>query len=405
MGDLVSIYNKESEKGGNYKTEDELAEAINLQSTKVKWDDKSVKHILRGTRYSFDSNKIRCTFYRPFFKQWLYYDANFYARHYQLPKLFPTSESENLLICVSGVGVNKPFSCIITDTLPDYELIGKSQCFPLYWYEKKKQRQATLFDSAEEGDYVRHSGVSDWMLAQVRERFGSSRAIDREVIFYYVYGLLHGEDYRSRFADDLRKSLPRIPITPDVRDFFAFSKAGEELARLHLGYEKNINRPSNPAQGQTECLSLQSQRTNAACGVRIVGDRDIFFADYTAETYEYFAVTKMQFAKVRNSEGKLTADKSRILYNSNIMVENIPLSVYDYAVNGKPAVEWIMERCQVNTDKASQLKNDPNAWALEHSQPRYILDLLLSVIELSYHSRDIITSLPHIAFSEKAQED
>lgn len=404
MGRFISVYNKETEKCAHCKTEDEVSAVVNTDPAKIKWDKKLYAHALKGIKHSFNRNNIRQAYYRPFFKQWLYYDKDFNWSQYQLPKLFPTSESENLLICVSGVG-SKNFSCLITDCIPDLQFMFNGQCFPLYWYEKKKQRQATLFDSAEEGDYVRHSGVSDWMLAQVRERFGSSRAIDREVIFYYVYGLLHGEDYRSRFADDLRKSLPRIPITPDVRDFFAFSKAGEELARLHLGYEKNINRPSNPAQGQTECLSLQSQRTNAACGVRIVGDRDIFFADYTAETYEYFAVTKMQFAKVRNSEGKLTADKSRILYNSNIMVENIPLSVYDYAVNGKPAVEWIMERCQVNTDKASQLKNDPNAWALEHSQPRYILDLLLSVIELSYHSRDIITSLPHIAFSEKAQED
>lgn len=155
--------------------------------------------------------------------------------------MFPDTTSKNFLICVSGIGVSKDFTCIISDTLPDLELIGKSQCFPLYRYEENKNQEGTLFDDTETNRYIRRDGITDWILKEVRNRFGGSRAISKEHIFYYVYGLLHSKQYRERFADDLKKSLPRIPIVDNVQDFMAFYKAGKELADLHLNYEQDIN--------------------------------------------------------------------------------------------------------------------------------------------------------------------
>ena len=116
----------------------------------------------------------------------------------------------------------------------------------------------------------------------------------------------------------------------------------------------------------------------------------------TDETYQYFAVEKMRFAKVRDENGKLVADKTRIIYNSHITIENIPLKAYKYIVNGKSAIDWIMERYAVTIDKASQIKNDPNDWSREHKQPRYVLDLLLSVIVLSNRTVDITNTLPKL---------
>lgn len=130
------------------------------------------------------------------------------------------------------------------------------------------------------------------------------------------------------------------------------------------------------------------------CKVKVIGDIDIWQNEWTDETYQYFAVDKIKFAKVRDKNGKLVADKTRIIYNSHITIENIPLKAYEYIVNGKSAIEWIMERYAVTIDKASQIKNDPNDWSREHKQPRYILDLLLSIITLSCKTMDIVKTLP-----------
>lgn len=142
-------------------------------------------------------------------------------------------------------------------------------------------------------------------------------------------------------------------------------------------------------------MSAQAQST---LGVIVTGDIDIWQNEWTEETYQYFAVEKMRFAKVRDENGKLIADKTRIIYNSHITIENIPLKAYEYIVNGKSAIEWIIERYAVTIDKASQIKNDPNAWSREYEQPRYILDLLLSVIMLSCQTVDIVNTLPKLNF-------
>lgn len=287
----------------------------------------------------------------------------------------PCREAENIVICVSGTGVNKDFSCLITDTLPDLEYVGKSQCFPLYWYEKKDVVQRSLFDDGSGAeDYVRHDGISDWILNEVRKRFGNSKAVTKEHIFYYVYGVLHSPQWRERFAADLRKSLPRIPVVDNVEDFMAFYKAGKALAGLHLNYE---------------------QVPPCACVVTKMLKRE---AEEGGPAYTRYHVDKMTFPKVRDESGKLVPDKSRIVYNESITIENIPAKAYEYVVNGKSAIEWVMERYAVSQDSKSLIINDPNEWGREHKNPSYIYDLLLSVINLSVRTVDIVNSLPGLKF-------
>lgn len=312
--------------------------------------------------------------------------------------MFPDTTSKNFLICVSGIGVSKDFTCIISDTLPDLELIGKSQCFPLYRYEENKNQEGTLFDDTETNRYIRRDGITDWILKEVRNRFGGSRAISKEHIFYYVYGLLHSKQYRERFADDLKKSLPRIPIVDNVQDFMAFYKAGKELADLHLNYEQDINVQATGHDGDYIFFAEMPMLAHRFFGVKVIGDIDIWQSEWTDDTYQHFAVEKMKFAKVRDENGKLISDKTRIIYNGHITIKNIPLKAYEYIVNGKSAIDWIMERYAVTIDKASQIKNDPNDWSREHEQPRYILDLLLSVIMLSCQTVDIVNTLPILRF-------
>jgi predicted helicase len=323
-----------------------------------------IPKVERNIHALFEPEKIYSSLYRPFCAQYLYMGEHFIHRRGQFDQLFPTPDSYNLLICVSGIGVTKEFSCIITNTFSDLELIGKSQCFPLYWYEDIQEKR-TLFDMAAETPedyYARRDGISDHILTLARKIYGNKTS--KEDVFYYVYALLHHPEYRRTFSADLKKTLPRVPLVEDSVSFWLFVKSGRALADLHLNYEDH-------ADGATKL------------GVRITG----------AETGDY-TVSKMRFQK----EGK-TADKSRIIYNDSIAVGNIPAAAYDYVVNGKSAIEWIMERYAVTTHKESGIVNDPNDWAREHNQPRYILDLLLSVITLSHRTVDIVNSLPKLTFA------
>lgn len=391
---LINNYNAQCRKFQTIKSQEKALSVesfIDTDTTKVSWT-RSLKNFLsRGTLLKFERERLMECSYRPFCVTNLYYSPSLIESPGQCKNLFPLN-TDKVILCVNGKGSNKDASTIVTHYIPDYQLQFNCQFYPLYWYEENKNPQATLFDDAETTKYIRRDGITDWILKEVRNRFGGTKAITKEHIFYYVYGLLHSPQYRERFADDLKKSLPRIPIVDNVQDFMAFYKAGKELADLHLNYEQGINIPATEqgAVAYSE-MSAQAQRT---LGVVVTGDIDIWQDEWTEETYQYFAVEKMRFAKVRDENGKLIADKTRIIYNSHITIENIPLKAYEYIVNGKSAIEWIMERYAVTIDKASQIKNDPNAWSREHEQPRYILDLLLSVIMLSCQTVDIVNSLP-----------
>lgn len=339
------------------------------------------KDFLSNKEISFNPADIRSSLYRPFVRENLYYNRSLIERPAQWNNFLPTA-LENKFICVSGVGATKGFSVFITDDIASYDVLEKNHCYPLYWYEENKVLEKSLFDfgTASSDKYIRREGITDWILKEVRKRFSNSKAITKEHIFYYVYGILHSQQYRERFAADLKKSLPRIPIVDNVEDFMAFYKAGKALADLHLNYEQV---PASPDVTATIADAVYEEPTS-----------DDPFSGYTQ--YDHYFVDKMAFPKVRNEAGKLVPDKSRIIYNGNITIENIPVKAYEYIVNGKSAIEWIMERYAVTQDSKSLIINDPNDWSKEHHNPTYIFDLLLSVINLSVQTVDIVNSLPKL---------
>ena len=371
-------------------------ETYSEDKTKISWTRGLRNDLSKGLKYDFDEAEFVTATYRPFTKQNLYYHRPFIECPGLWQRIYPATQYNNIVIAVSGVGQQKPFSPFITNNISDLQVVDKAQYFPLFFYDENKNSENSLFDDEETNRYIRRDGITDWILKEVRNRFGGSRTITKEHIFYYVYGLLHSKQYRERFADDLKKSLPRIPIVDNVQDFMAFYKAGKELADLHLNYEQGINEQITGQDGDYPFYANMPMLAHRAFGVRVIGDTDIWQGEWTDETYQYFSVDKMKFAKVRDENGKLVADKTRIIYNSHITIENIPLKAYEYIVNGKSAIEWIMERYAVTIDKASQIKNDPNDWSKEHEQPRYILDLLLSVIILSCQTVDMVNELPKI---------
>lgn len=361
---MIDFYNSERLNAINNASYE-----LKIDPTKIVWTDLFRTSLKNNEEFKFDETLIMEAMYRPFFKQNFCYQKELIQRTYQQPKLYPTTTTKNLCICVSGI---KTFTAIISNCISDYHNVGDTKCYPLYWYEdkgdKKQMKQLSMFEEEtnNEDKYIRHDGVSDWILKEVCTRYGNVKNISKEDIFYYVYGLLHSEDYRTRFADDLKKSLPRIPIVEKVEDFWAFSKAGRQLADLHLNYE-----------------------TVDACPGVTVNEEDSVLKN---DAYEYYSVEKMRFRS-----GVKAKDKpDTIVYNGHITVENIPAVAYDYIVNGKSAIEWIMERYCVNVDKDSQIKNDCNDWSKEHGQPRYILDLLLSVINVSVQTVEIVKGLPKL---------
>lgn len=361
VSSMLGFYNKEVEK---YKKESKNQTDVKLESLiskdpkKIKWDQGLMDNASKCRKIKFENDSVRIGLYRPFFKQNLYFDKNLNWSRYQLPSILPTKNSKNFLICISGSGGTKDFSCVITDNIPDRQMQFNGQCFPLYYFEEQDKSTPSLFQNSED-KYVRKDGVSDFIIDRVRKQYGANN-ITKEDIFYYVYGILHSPDYRNTFANDLKKMLPRLPLVEDVRDFWAFSKAGRKLGDLHVNYEEV------PPYENVKVSGTQHGK---------------------------YEVTKMKF---------LAKDKKdTVIYNDYIKLENIPAKAYEYVVNGKSAIEWILERYQIKTDKASGITNNPNDWGKEHKKPRYILDLLLSVINLSVQTVDIVNGLPKIIFDKK----
>ncbi len=382
---MINFYNDEVDKYQEaIKSNPELGvdAFVNSDSCKISWTVNLKKGIKKLMEYDYIDD-IRNSLYRPFCINKLYYDDTFIERPGLSRKLFPTPQCKNVVICVSCVGSNKPITALITNIIPDLHMAGDTQCFPLYWYEKNEHTQKTLFDKENTDDYLRRDGVSDWILREVRNRFGGTKKITKETIFYYIYGLLHCKEYRENYASDLKKSLPRIPIVEDIDAFMDFSQAGRALAHLHLDYE------SIESYHGLKIIDNENYEDKPNIQEMAAEEMSIY---YGKSEYDKYRVEKMRFP----SKGK----KDSIIYNSRFTITNIPAEAYEYVVNGKSAIEWIMERYAITIDKASQIKNDPNDWSKEHKKPRYILDLLLSVINVSVQTINIVKRLPKLSFSE-----
>lgn len=358
MQRMISFFNKQSNDFANAKMKNpklDINMFIDTNSQKISWTVNLKNDLGKNKNHSFNKNEFKIGIYRPFTKQHLYFDRPFIERPGLNSHLFPNEKLENLIINITGVGASKDFSVIISNKLTGIDTIEKNQTFPIYYYEEPKTTQKGLFDDPNETDYVRREAISDFILERAKKQYGKN--VTKEDIFYYVYGFLHSPNYRETFASDLKKMLPKLPLVEDVKDFWAFSKAGRQLADLHLNYET----------------------VPAFTEVNVVG----------AETNN-FLVDKMRFPK--------KGQKDTIIYNSHIVISNIPEKAYEYIVNGKSAIEWIMERYQITTHKDSGITNNPNDWANEVGNPRYILDLILSIINVSVQTVEIVESLPKLKF-------
>ena len=358
---MIALYNARRELLFNKCADAQAENYVNDEKSEVVWTRGTKNNLQRNLKYEFSDSDCRVAIYRPYFKQHVYFSKQCNEYTNQWPKLFPNPQSKNLVICVPGVGANKGFSVLITDCIPDVQLLYNGQCFPLYYYEVN-QAQAGLYETQKDSENVRHEGISDFALETAQALYG--KKISKEDIFYYIYGLLHSPEYRERFKADLTKMLPRVAFVEEAKAFKTIVKIGEKLADLHLNYE-----------------TVEPYKN-----VIVTIDQPI----YTVE--------QMRFAKIKDEKGKTVDDKRTIIVNRYIKIEEIPLQAYEYVVNGKSPLEWALERYSYTVDKKSGITNDPNAWGNEHNDPKYILNLLLKLITVSVETVNLVAKLPKLDF-------
>jgi predicted helicase len=367
MRKMIDAYTSELARfNRSYKTLDKAARAAKVESTidtdpkKIAWSSNLKDELARNTTLEFHSQSVVPCLYRPFTKQWTYFDRKLNERVYRMPRLFPFAGAANRVIGVSASESRSGYSVLMSDVLPSYhatDMVG-SQYFPLYVYEEPPETEEPRSSRSRPVEPAWQDGITDEALTHFQAAYSKDK-ITKEDVFYYMYGLLHSPDYRERYADNLGKELPRAVRVKAAKDFWAFSRAGRTLGDLHVKYEEvpefgaEIDGPKHP--------------TPAQCRVE-----------------------KMRFGRDGGAK-----DKSVIQYNAHLTVRGIPLEAYDYVVSGKPAIEWVMDRQTVTEDKDSGIVKDFNEWAIETmGDPRYPLSLLLRVVTVSLETMKIVRALP-----------
>ncbi|HMT05931.1 MAG TPA: DEAD/DEAH box helicase family protein [Solirubrobacterales bacterium] len=366
IGATIQHYTEEIGRWEDAGRPQPIQSFLDKDPTRIAWTRGLRRSAERGIEADLSAEAIRVSSYRPFCKQWLYCDELLNEVQGRIPPLFPDEDTGNFgfYIVASGSGTH-PFSVLAIDQIPDLNLWGSGggHFVPRYTYIEQGKADNLLDVAEDDGSpYRRVDNITDEILVDYQSTYGER--VTKDDIFFYVYGLLHSPDYRERFQADLKKMLPRIPKVTTAEDFFSFAAAGAKLASLHTGYESvepwplAIEEPADP--------------------------------DYR--------IKKMKFAK-RGKE----KDLSTIIYNDQITVAGIPTEAYRYMLGSRSAIEWVMDRYQVKTDKKSGIKNDPNDWSEEVGDPRYILDLLGRIVRVSIETMEIVDGLPSLEISAQVE--
>ena len=331
----IETYNSEIDRWKRAKMPKDVDSFVINDESRLKWSSRLKETFARGLYADFEEGKIRNALYRPFTKRFLFFDSIMNHRRAVFPNIFPNSaiEEENRVICLTGIGSEKPFMVLVGNQLLDLHLVGAgagTQGFPFYVYN-------------EDGSN-RRENITDWGLKQFHDHYGDNTMTKWDV-FYYVHGLLHHPGYREKFADNLKRELPRIPFAPD---FQAFASAGEELARLHLEYEDLEPYDLQWVESDTVPLSYRVERM------------------------------------------KLSKDKTALMVNDSLTLAGIPPDVFAYRLGNRSALEWVIDQYRVKTDKRSGIRSDPNRLDDEE----YIVRLVGQVVRVSLETVEIVRNLP-----------
>lgn len=305
---------------------------ITTDKTKIAWVQNLKTQLIKGKKLDdFSQEKISVSLYRPFNKQYFYYERELAWSFYSMKKIFPDKDAQNVVI---NTGISKVFSALISSEIPCLDLLHHNQAYPLYYYDDLGNR---------------YNAISGYALNLFRKHY-EDNSIAEEEIFYYIYAILHHKGYLEKYKNSLAKEDPRIALSEDFKEL---SILGKELAKLHLNYE------SGEMHASVEYNLLEN-----------------------AGMEGYYDVDKM------------TKKGDSIIYNQNITITKIPQKAFDYVVNGKSAIDWMIERYQKTTDKDSLIENNPN----DYAGSQYVFELLCRVITLSEKSVDLIEKISEKRF-------
>ena len=335
MSGMIDTYNEQVfkwEHQGNRAAN--VNDFVGYDDKKISWSRDLKVKLKREQTAKYADCKVRTSLYRPFTKSNLYFDRMMNDVVSVFPSIFstPETEQENRVICVSGLGSNKPFQTLMASLIPCFDILEKTQCFPFYTYDEDGRN--------------RRENITDWALARFRAHY-RDESIGKWDIFHYVYAFLHHPDYRERYQANLKRDLPRLLYTPD---FWAFAKAGGRLGEIHIGYEEVPEYP-----------------------LHFIENREVPI-DWRVE--------KM----------KLSKDKTQLVYNDFLTLDGIPAKAFDYRLGNRSALEWVIDQYRVKTDKRSGIVNDPN----RADDPRYIVKLIGKVITVSLETVEIVEDLPEL---------
>ncbi|WRB00397.1 DEAD/DEAH box helicase [Helicobacter pylori] len=306
---------------------------ITTDKTKIAWTDGLKNNLIKNKNLQEShKDRIKLALYRPFNKQWLYWDKDWINRQREFSKIFPNKDAQNVVINTT----KRNFSALVSGTIPDTHLIGDTNAYPLYCYDDLGNR---------------HYAISGYALNLFRRHY-KDNAIVEEEIFYYIYAIFHHKGYLEKYKNSLAKEDPRIALSQDFKEL---STLGKELAELHLNYE------SGEMHTSVKYTTLMN-----------------------AEVEGYYDVIQMK----KDKKG------DRIQYNHHITITQIPTKAFDYVVNGKSAIDWVIERYKKTMDKDSLIENNPN----DYAGGKYVFELLCRVIKLSEKSVDLIEKISEKRF-------
>ncbi|NYD53625.1 putative helicase [Microbacterium pseudoresistens] len=329
-------------------------------AARIGWSNKLTARRRTGKPMTTHTGGPRRIQFRPFMRQQVWFDPGLIDAPGISARVSPTVNHSTVAIAINTDSrISTP--ALMADGLVSLHLNGDSQVFPRYTWEPASAPDGALnlealaaSDTDEVVDgHRRVDNITDATLDAYRQVHGD--VVTKDDIFYAIYALLHHPTYRETYAADLQKMLPRIP---QVKGFAEYARIGRELAELHVDYESVAQHPLN------EELSLTAPD----------------------DPYERYRIDKLSWISRKDHTG--------IRYNEHLTITGIPENESEYKVAGRSPLEWVIDRYKVTTDKKSGIVNDPNAWLREQENPRYVVDLIRSLVTVSLETQRLIAELP-----------
>jgi predicted helicase len=310
----------------------------------IKWDADLERHLRKRLKLAYHPDNLISASYRPYVKAWLYFDRHFNSRVFQLPNMF-RGEERNRTISFLCIASDNELATLACDRVFDLGLLkkgngGTNQGISRYRYTEK-------------GECL--DNITDWALQQFQNHYEKGkkpkRAIDKDAIFHYVYGVLHDPVYREKYALNLKREFPRIPF---YADFWKWAEWGEKLMALHIGYEKVEKWPL----------------------------RRVDIVDPTARKSGVAPKCILKALK----------DTGAIVLDSDTQLSGLPHEAWDYKLGNRSALEWILDQYKEKTPKDPTIREKFNTYKFADYKEQ-VIDLLMRVTRVSVETVAIVNAM------------